>query len=278
MTLLITELRYSNTNTYLITGRTGTLLFDTGWAGSFPAFRDLLKQHGRKVRDIDIILISHFHPDHMGISQEIADSSGAKIIVLDIQLDHIHDADIIFEKEKRSGFVPIRDEALEVVSEKGSRALLSKYGIDGEVIFTPGHSDDSISLLLDSGELFVGDLNPLYELPLHEGTLVADSWEKLLSKKPKVIYYGHAKAALTEGKKAQKEKSAPDVERILKYAEKGFEIEKICKKTGEEKSIVEDVVRLYLTHPGVGLQGILDRLEYTDFGFVKNGNFMQYKI
>jgi len=278
VTLLITELRYSNTNTYLITGRTGTLLFDTGWAGSFPAFRDLLKQHGRKVRDIDIILISHFHPDHMGISQEIADSSGARIIVLDIQLDHIHDADIIFEKEKRSGFVPIRDEALEVVSEKGSRALLSKYGIDGEVIFTPGHSDDSISLLLDSGELFVGDLNPLYELPLHEGTLVADSWEKLLSKKPKVIYYGHAKAALADGSKAQKEKSAPDIELILKYAEKGFEIEKICKKTGEEKSIVEDVVRLYLTHPGVGLQGILDRLEYTDFGFVKNGNFMQYKI
>ena len=257
----ITELRYSNTNTYLITGSLGTLLFDTGWAGTFPAFRDLLAQHKRKVTEIDSIMISHFHPDHMGLSQEIADLANAKIIVLDVQQAHIHDSDIIFEKEKNKTFVPIRDESVTVISEEASREFLSGFGIDGEVISTPGHSDDSISLLLDSGELFVGDLNPLYELPLHEGTKTFESWKKLLSKKPKTVYYGHAKAAAIDGENAPKKEGSPDVGLIFKYAQKGFDIEKIIKKTGADQTLVEDVVRLYLTHPGVGLQGILDRLD-----------------
>ena len=34
----IYELRYSGTNTYLIEGERGAILFDTGWAGTFPAF------------------------------------------------------------------------------------------------------------------------------------------------------------------------------------------------------------------------------------------------
>ena len=257
----ITELRYSNTNTYLITGRSGTLLFDTGWAGTFPAFRDLLKQHKRKVSEIDIIMISHFHPDHYGLSQEIADLANAKIIVLSVQRSHMHDADKIFEKEKRDDHVPIRDESVIVISEEESRAFLLKYGIDGEVISTPGHSDDSISLLLDSGELFVGDLNPLYELPLHEGTLIGKSWEKLLSKDPKTVYYGHAKAAAVSAGNIKENTGASDVGLIFKYAQKGYDVKKICEKTGADKLLVEDVLRLYLTHPGVSLQGILDRLD-----------------
>ena len=133
----ITELRYSNTNTYLITGSLGTLLFDTGWAGTFPAFRDLLAQHKRKVTEIDSIMISHFHPDHMGLSQEIADLANAKIIVLDVQQAHIHDSDIIFEKENNKAFVPIRDESLTVISEEahpgvGLQGILDRLDIKGK--------------------------------------------------------------------------------------------------------------------------------------------------
>ena len=95
----------------------------------------------------------------------------------------------------------------------------------------------------------------------HKGTKIYESWEKLLSKKPTRIYYGHAKAAVADAVNLPKAESAPDVELILKYTKKGYDIEKISKKTGAQKSFVEDVVRLYLTHPGVSLQGILDRLD-----------------
>ncbi len=53
-----------------------------------------------KVYAIKYIIISHFHPDHMGIAQDIA-GLGVTIVVLDIQLKYIHAADIIWSKDKR---------------------------------------------------------------------------------------------------------------------------------------------------------------------------------
>lgn len=38
-----------------------------------------------------------------------------------------------------------------------SRAFLAGIGIDGEIISTPSHSPDSVSLVLDDGDCFVGD-------------------------------------------------------------------------------------------------------------------------
>ena len=35
--VVVYELKYSNTNTYLIKGSRGIILFDTGWAGTFSA-------------------------------------------------------------------------------------------------------------------------------------------------------------------------------------------------------------------------------------------------
>ncbi|MCR5147566.1 MAG: MBL fold metallo-hydrolase [Eubacterium sp.] len=190
----ITELKYSNTNTYLIRGENGGILFDTGWAGTFPAFCAALGADGKKLTDIDYILISHFHPDHMGIAQEIADK-GPKILIADLQKGFVHSSDAIFEKDKRIRFEPIVDVNTEVISVEESREFLKKLGVEGEILYTPGHSDDSISLWLDEGYLFVGDLNPLYELELHKGTQIGESWEKLLALKPKRVFYGHAKTA-----------------------------------------------------------------------------------
>ena len=59
--------------------------------------------------------------------------------------------------------------------------------------FHPGHSDDSISLVLDSGDVFVGDLYPLYELEAYDEPVVQESWKQILSVNPKRIFYGHAR-------------------------------------------------------------------------------------
>ena len=193
----ITTLKYSNTNTYLIEGEKGTVLFDTGWAGTFPMFCAELGRCGKQLTSIDYILISHFHPDHYGIAQEIADQ-GPTILTCDVQKDYLHVSDAIFEKEKRLKFIPIRDEKVKQLTLSGSRIFLATLGIQGEILHTPGHSDDSISLWLDQGALFVGDLNPLYELELHRGTEIERSWNKCLTLKPRTVYYGHAKTAVLE--------------------------------------------------------------------------------
>ncbi|MBP5462594.1 MAG: hypothetical protein J6Y20_10765 [Lachnospiraceae bacterium] len=48
---------------------------------------------------------------------------------------------------------------------------------------------------------------------------------------------------------------------IMKGIDKGWDIEKIHKKTGADEGFIEDVMRMYLTHQNVGVQGILDRIE-----------------
>ena len=158
---MVIELKYSGTNTYLIRGTNGSILFDTGWAGSFPQFCRALGRAGATVQEVRYLFISHFHPDHMGIAQEIA-GCGVRIVAADVQRLHIHDADGVFAKEGNRLYLPIVDEDVLVISCGESRQLLEECGIAGEVVHTPGHSGDSISLCLDEGVLFVGDLNPLF--------------------------------------------------------------------------------------------------------------------
>ncbi len=277
----IYELHYSNTNTYLIEGSEGILLFDTGWAGTFPAFCRALKETGITLQQIGYILISHFHPDHMGIAGEIADK-GPVILLPDVQKGCLHTSDQIFLKEKKTEFIPISDErTYSFPIDKGSE-VLAKIGIEGCIVHTPGHSDDSISLCLGDGSFFVGDLNPLYELELHKGTQIEKSWERLLSMNPSVIYYGHAKTrilnddSVISGEAAGKkqEQTGNDIREnearkqdqalvslIVKYIKRGFDIRRIQKKTGADPEFIRDVMRMYMTHQDISLQGILDRIE-----------------
>ena len=192
---MVKRIRYSKTNTYLIKGRACDILFDTGWAGTFADFCRALKEAGGSIDRIGGILISHFHPDHMGIAQQIADH-GPVILAADLQLPFLHSADAVFAKEGKYPFTAIDDTAVRAFPLTESRALLKEFGIDGEIFATPGHSDDSISLCLDGGTILVGDLNPLYELECHRGTEIEASWNKLLAKNPKRILYGHAKEAV----------------------------------------------------------------------------------
>lgn len=266
----IHELKYSNTNTYLIEGTSGNLLFDTGWAGTYLPFCQAMGNLHIPVQKIDYILISHYHPDHMGIVQEIA-NQGAVLLAAEEQRAYIHACDAIFAKENKSPFVPIADDRVEFFSLANGRNILKRIGLNGQILHTPGHSDDSISLLLDSGELFVGDLNPLYELELHRGTQIGDSWDKLLTMHPRKIYYGHAKTAELDPAHPETKETGNDnvshedlyrlVSMIMKMIDKGTDLKKIQKKTGADKVFIEDVTRMYLTHQNVGVQGILDRIE-----------------
>ena len=77
---------------------------------------------------------------------------------------------------------------------------LDDYGIAGKIVYTPGHTSGSISILLDSGEVIVGDMamNSLPMrlspgLPVFADNLpqLIDSWRKLLKKGVKSIYPSH---------------------------------------------------------------------------------------
>lgn len=298
---MICELHYDNTNTYIISGEKGLLMFDTGWAGTFMKMCKALGEQGMKLQDVKYLLVSHFHPDHMGLAGELA-KQGVTVVVMENQSDYVHSSDHIFERDQRFDYEPVDDEKKRLVTFEGSRDFLQELGIEGSIIPTPGHSDDSISLVLDSGDVFVGDLYPLYELEAHEEPEVQESWKRILAMKPKRIFYGHAKTAVLErseavqagagkaviaGEKVSYAGKACDageeafhagmretagstqknaelyatVKKIMHLIDKGASIDKIASKLKLDKDFVSDVCRMYLTHRNVGVQGILDRIE-----------------
>lgn len=184
---MIQLLKYGNTNCYYIEGENGSLLIDTDWAGTLPAFYKKIKE--LNIKKIDYLLITHFHPDHMGIAQDIIDM-GTKLLLIDVQKDYIHNSDLVFQKEKNTMFKPI-DTVPVIISCEQSRDFLKSLGIDGEIIYTPGHTNDSISLVLDNGCVFVGDLYDLKSAKLLNDEKINASWDKILSHEISKIYYGH---------------------------------------------------------------------------------------
>ena len=148
-----------------------------------PAFYRAIKQNGIKVSDIAWVLATHYHPDHMGLIPDLM-KQGVKLLLLDTQKDFIHFSDYIFARD-RLPFEPVDETKATVISCAESREFLSGIGISGEIIYTPSHSQDSISLILDNGDCFVGDLQPR-EYGENE------DWAKVMGFHPKRVFYSHA--------------------------------------------------------------------------------------
>lgn len=189
---MITKIRYGNTNTFLIRGDKGSVLIDTDFAGTLPMFYRTIKTLGIKVSDITYVLATHYHPDHIGLVSELMEQ-GVKLLLVDTQVESVHYSDEIFAREPRLGYKPIDESEAVTISVEESRSFLKELGIDGEIISTPSHSEDSISVILDDGTCIVGDLEPFEYLAGYEDNeaLSAD-WDTVLGLDPKRICYAHA--------------------------------------------------------------------------------------
>jgi glyoxylase-like metal-dependent hydrolase (beta-lactamase superfamily II) len=80
---------------------------------------------------------------------------------------------------------------------------LVDYGIPGKIIYTPGHSMGSVSVLLETGDTFVGDLamnkfplrlNPGLPIFAEDWQKLQESWKLLLDAGARTIYPAHGKA------------------------------------------------------------------------------------
>ena len=180
------KLQYGNTNTFFIDG----LLVDTDYAGTLPAFYREIKRNRIRIKDIHYILATHYHPDHMGLIGELVEQ-GATLLLIDKQAASVHGSDYIFERDKIP-FIPVDESRAKVIMCTESRAFLKEMGISGEVIETPSHSPDSISLILDDGDCFVGDLEPAEYIEAYEdNAMLKEDWARIMSFHPKRIFYAH---------------------------------------------------------------------------------------
>jgi len=164
---------------------------DTDYAGTLPAFYRAIKHARVKASDVSYVLATHYHPDHMGLIPELM-KQGVKLLLIDTQVDSVHFSDYIFARD-RVPFEPIDEAKATVITCAESKEFLAGIGISGEIISTPSHSPDSVSLLLDDGDCIVGDLQPREYLAAYEqdNALKAD-WDAVLRYRPRRILYAHA--------------------------------------------------------------------------------------
>jgi len=186
------KLRYGNTNTFYIPGTGGGLLIDTAYAGTLSHFFKAIKGASVKFTDISYVLATHYHPDHIGIVSELQ-KLGITLLIVNVQKNFIHFADEIFYKDKGLDYIPIDETKAKVICCEESRAFLGGIGIEGEIIHTPSHSEDSISIVLDDGNCIVGDLEPIEYLEAYDNNFkLKCDWEKVMSYHPKQVLYAHA--------------------------------------------------------------------------------------
>jgi glyoxylase-like metal-dependent hydrolase (beta-lactamase superfamily II) len=198
-------------NAFLVRGDKAVLV-DTGIPGAGPKIQAVLAELGVGPADVSAIVVTHGHIDHFGSAVYLKRVMEAPIIAHQRDIDAYSAGHAITAFMRPTGafgwlfakvplvrastdpFVP------DIVVD--SSMSLREFGIDARILYTPGHTPGSISVLTDSGELIAGDLiaGPLLGVihqwpanpPFHyDRNLNLASLDAVLALDPTVVYVGH---------------------------------------------------------------------------------------
>jgi endoribonuclease LACTB2 len=185
----VVNVGYRSTNYWVVSVGTSRLLVDLGWPGSMGRLRANLDRMGIPLREIRYGLATHYHIDHAGLAQELK-QAGVPLLVLDRQVPAIP----LMKRwiKPTDHYLDLSMDGNVTISFPESRSVPDRIGIAGEILHTPGHSDDSVSLLLDDGSAFTGDLPPLRFIG-EDGAAasVTASWELLRQRGATLVYPAH---------------------------------------------------------------------------------------
>jgi len=198
-------------NAYLVSSPDLVILIDTGSSKNISSLELALKQNELDISDIDFIIVTHAHSDHVGHLAEIKEKSDAKVLAHRNAVEYL-----------KKGYTPFPEGTMlfsRIISKIGNRFFSSggKFTpvepdiiIEGEyalstpelsvsIIHTPGHTSGSICVIINDESAIVGDTlfnvipGTVYP-PFADGEEeLIKSWEKLLSTGCSTFYPGHGK-------------------------------------------------------------------------------------
>lgn len=196
---------------FLLMGRRPVLV-DTGPTGNESRVLATLERFGVTPTDLALIVLTHSHADHVGAAKALQESTGAPVAI------HRADAGRLaaggrnprlppvgrsrwlpskaFERQSFSAVTPdvvIDDHGLD----------LRRYGAEGTVVHTPGHTPGSVSVVLGDGagqDWLLGDLvsggflrrrRPGLPFFAEDLDRVHSSIATVLARSPRTVHVGH---------------------------------------------------------------------------------------
>jgi glyoxylase-like metal-dependent hydrolase (beta-lactamase superfamily II) len=182
---------YKSVNCYALEVGGEYLLIDVGMPATFGELVSVLKRKSVPLAKIRFLVVTHFHPDHCGIGQEVK-NAGVTLLLGDIQERHLAEANRALAKFP--GYLPISDIGNAVVATDSREAWKVATGIDGVLLHTPGHSNDSVTVVIDGVGAFVGDLRPPVAYTGTSTALAEKSWQKIRAAGARKAFPAHGHA------------------------------------------------------------------------------------
>ncbi|MBA5941826.1 MAG: MBL fold metallo-hydrolase [Methanophagales archaeon] len=179
-----------DSNTYLIKEKL-TVLIDPGRENYLEPRLKEMQDDGIDPEDIDLIIITHLHPDHCGATAALKEVSGAKVALHSSQREYF---DVMAEESRKFlGTCSIEKFNADLVL--GERLSLGTLELD--IMHTPGHSPCSICFYVEVKKILIcGDL--VFErgvgrtdLPFGDAEELKNSIEMVSGRDTKLLLPGH---------------------------------------------------------------------------------------
>ena len=206
-------------NTYVYHCEGGYIMVDTGYEHSLKDVETKLNRNGIKLSEIKYVFLTHAHDDHAGFLNELlGKNSDIKVIMSDKSMPTLKRGQNSFDGGcstllawifcKLMGLVGKAEHRFPVIDDKydsrfieiteTNKAELEKI-LQGKILFTPGHTADSISLKVGNivfcGDAAMNDLPSLNRLIIwiEDTKDFEKSWDVLIAEDADTIYPAHGR-------------------------------------------------------------------------------------
>lgn len=192
----ITRVLSGRSNVFLLTNGGVNILIDTSPGFLWTKLHRRLKH--LNVKYIDYLVLTHVHFDHANNAQNIKNEYTAKVIVHEAEAKYLAEGQPLLTKGSNL-FTRFLLNTLSGISATiikcnpcaydiavGERFEFDSFGINAYIIHTPGHSQGSVSLIVDDEIAITGDtlfgIFPWSVFPpfLQDVSKLLVSWRKLL--------------------------------------------------------------------------------------------------
>lgn len=198
---------------YLLETPLGWIAIDTGYPGGEETFLKRFQQLAA-LTDLRYLFLTHAHDDHAGFLAALLQRTAAKVVLHPLAVPALEAGEScdppgagyssrvaslfgVFKQEFTFPPVDVNDRAIFAADEEAQ--VFKAMGLPFRILFLPGHTKDSIGLLLEeTGELFCGDaaMNAIISPKRHtiwmeDAAEFGRSWDKMLACNPTKIYPSH---------------------------------------------------------------------------------------